>query len=246
MLPAETCLAPLCTHFLQTRYLGEEPIKRSEEIVRDGLMVKVTGDAVHDNFYKVKAVWSEGVNAVQRGVVCVLAWEFQVKGVDLDLLILKAEVVNLEAYPEIALTPLERNPQVKAALHRMRFQAASQLARSLQVGALPTDQHSDSEIEELPAPTLKPPVPPPNTPMVQVEHVEPAVPTTLHLSHSKRLPEEQLLPIKRKAVFARQFGSAFLPYKRPNATRSSPVGRDYSDDQFSKEDLAFLKYYMGI
>ena len=253
MLPAETCLAPLCLHFLQTRFLGEQPTPQADESKREdlcatALMVKVNNDVVHDNFYSVKAVCDQGVRVVQRGVVRVLEWRFEVLGQTLQLRIGKAEVFNLEGYPEIALTPLERNPRIRAAMHRMRFQAALRMAKDFSVNDV-VELHSDSEIEEGPAPSAMHPAPPPNTPQISGEQIDPSVPEVIVIDRPTAVPEPPRIPTKRKAVIPKQPGSAFLPYKRPSLTRSSPavsLSTERNQGRFSQEDLAFLKYYMGV
>lgn len=252
MLPAETCLAPLCLNFLQTRYLEEQPTSqpsdlKDKDLTATAFMVKVNNDLVHDNFYSVRAGYDQGVRVVQRGVIRVLEWQFEVKGHTLELRIGKAEVFSLEGYPEIALTPLERNPRIRAAMHKMRFKAALRLASGLAIEQV-VEVHSDSDIEEVQAPTAKSPVPPPNTPQIQVEQVDPSVPEAMAIDQPKAVPEVPHLPIKRKAVISKQSGSAFLPYKRPSLPRSAPAastGTDRNQGHFSQEDLAFLKYYMG-
>ena len=251
MLPAETCLAPLCLNFLQTRYLEEQPTStpsdlKDKDLSATAFMVKVNNDVVHDNFYSVKAGYDQGVRVVQRGVIRVLEWQFEVKGNALELRIGKAEVFSLEGYPEIALTPLERNPRIRAAMHKMRFQAALKLASGLAIEQV-VEVHSDSEIEE--APTAKSPAPPPNTPQIHVEQIDPSVPETMAIDQPKAIPEVPHVPIKRKAVISKQSGSAFLPYKRPSLPRTAPTastGTERNQGYFSQEDLAFLKYYMGV
>lgn len=220
---------------------------KTEDLCATAFMVKVNNDVVHDNFYSVKAVCEQGVRMVQRGVVRVLEWQFEVMGQTLQLRIGKAEVFNLEGYPEIALTPLERNPRIRAAMHRMRFQAALRMAKVLSVNDI-VEHHSDSEIEEVTAPTINHPAPPPNTPQIHVEQTDPSAPEVMLIDRPMAIPEPPRVPIKRKAVISKQLGSAFLPYKRPSLTRSSPaasLGTERNPGHFSQEDLAFLKYYMG-
>lgn len=252
MLPAETCLAPLCLDFLQTRFLEEQTTSQPSSLTNKDLstaafMVKVNNDVVHDNFYSVKAGYDQGVRVVQRGVIRVLEWQFEAKGNALELRIAKAEVFSLEGYPEIALTPLERNPRIRAAMHKMRFQAALKLASGLAIEEVVV-VHSDSDIEEVQVPTAKSPVPPPNTPQVHVEETDPSVPEAMAIDQPKAVPEVPHASIKRKAVISKQSGSAFLPYKRPSLPRSVPAASNDSERNqryFSPEDLAFLKYYMG-
>ncbi len=172
MLPAETRLMPLCLRYLQIHYLDEVPAPYpfpiDENPALDSLpksdpgtipmVLKVNNELVHDNFYWVKASYDKALGLVQKGVVKVLAWSFEVKDGMLELKIHKAVTMTNTVGGDQVVTQLDHNAKIKAALHKVRHHTMTKVAQENPVVPCEdteSDISENSALEEKPLAALQ-------------------------------------------------------------------------------------------
>lgn len=159
MLPAETRLMPLCLRYLQIHYLDEVPAPYPfpiddnpalESLPKSDpgtipMILKVNNELVHDNFYWTRASYDKALGIVQKGVIKVLAWSFDVREGMLELKIHKAITMTNAVGGDQVVTQLDHNAKIKTALHKVRYRAVTKLAQDLPIVV---SEDTESDISE--------------------------------------------------------------------------------------------------
>jgi len=224
---------PLCLRYLQIHYLDEVPAPYPfpiddnpalESLPKSDpgtipMVLKVNNELVHDNFYWVRASYDKALGLVQKGVVKVLAWSFEVKDGMLELKIHKAVTMTNTVGGDQVVTQLDHNAKVKAALHKVRFRSVMKVAQDMPVVV---SEDTESDISENSALGEKPLAALQATPAKPISPVKPATPKPVtpvpHASPAQRIataPRPSPSQPKFSSPIATLEPAGFYPSKVP-------------------------------